>query len=123
MTHRERACSARCRIVPTRQTAPKHRPVVRIVHRDRGLWSLGWQTSTSQKALDEMNDSPSRENEQVQRYRSRVLELIEEVARELERLRSSTSPLESQEGMAWRRLELIAHNIAARADALELRVL
>ncbi len=52
-----------------------------------------------------------------------VQELVREAGAELTRIRQSTAALEAQDTIAWERTQRWAHNIAARAQALNLGVL
>jgi hypothetical protein len=52
-----------------------------------------------------------------------VQELVREAGVELTRIRQSTAALEARDTIAWERAQRWAHNIAARAQALNLGVL
>ncbi len=52
-----------------------------------------------------------------------VQELVREAGAELTRIRQSTAALEAQDTIVWERTQRWAHNIAARAQALNLGVL
>jgi hypothetical protein len=51
------------------------------------------------------------------------MEFIAEVNRDLQRLREGHADLDALHPTSWRRLQLAAHNIGARAEGLELQVL
>jgi hypothetical protein len=52
-----------------------------------------------------------------------VQELVRETAVEMARIRESTAALNAQDTSDWERTQRLAHNIAARALALDLGVL
>jgi hypothetical protein len=52
-----------------------------------------------------------------------VQELVRDAGAELTRIRQSTAALEAQDTIVWERTQRWAHNIAARAQALNLGVL
>lgn len=52
-----------------------------------------------------------------------VLELVREAGVEMARIRASTAALEALDRNEWERTQRLAHNIAARAQALDLGVL
>jgi hypothetical protein len=70
-----------------------------------------------------MNDSPPGEPDQVDKQHVLIMEFITEVNRDLERLREGNADLVALHPTSWRGLQIVAHNIAARAEGLELRVL
>jgi HPt (histidine-containing phosphotransfer) domain-containing protein len=52
-----------------------------------------------------------------------VQELVQEASVEMSRVRASTAALEALERNDWERIQRLAHNIAARSQALDLGVL
>jgi hypothetical protein len=70
-----------------------------------------------------MNDSPPGEPDQVDKRRVLIMEFITEVNRDLQRLREGNADLVALIPTSWRRLQIAAHNIGARAEGLELAVL
>jgi hypothetical protein len=57
------------------------------------------------------------------RNRQLVNELLVDATRDLERLRELVAPLASRDESAWLQVRTLAHNLAARAQALKLVVL
>lgn len=66
------------------------------------------------------------QDQSTERTRERLVlirELVREVSMEIARIRASTAAWEAVNPGEWHRTERAAHNIAARAQALELAVL
>ena len=70
-----------------------------------------------------MNDSPPGEPDQANKQHVLIMEFITEVNRDLERLREGNADLAALLPASWRRLQITAHNIGARAEGLDLQVL
>jgi hypothetical protein len=70
-----------------------------------------------------MTDSPRGEPDQLNKQHALIMEFITDVNRDLQRLREGNADLVSMNPAAWRRLQVAAHNIGARAEGLELQVL
>ena len=70
-----------------------------------------------------MNDSPPGEPDQTNKQHVLIMEFITEVNRDLERLREGNADLAALLPASWRRLQITAHNIGARAEGLDLQVL
>jgi hypothetical protein len=62
-------------------------------------------------------------DEQTRVRRALVAELIRDASAEMARMRESTAALEAQDSNEWERARRSAHNIAARAQALDLGIL
>jgi HPt (histidine-containing phosphotransfer) domain-containing protein len=61
--------------------------------------------------------------ERIRKRLDLVQELVRETGVEMARLRASTAALEAMDKNEWERAQRLAHNIAARAQALDLGVL
>ena len=70
-----------------------------------------------------MNDSPPGEPGHVDKQHVLIMEFITEVNRDLERLREGNADLVALHPSSWRGLQMVAHNIGARARGLDLQVL
>ena len=70
-----------------------------------------------------MNDTPLKGTTKLQERERLILEFIDIAQRDVELMRSASGDLDRLDLMSWRRVELTAHNLAARAGALKLGVL
>jgi hypothetical protein len=71
-----------------------------------------------------MSDSEDRETARVQSRDQRVREFLAEAARDIERMRAAVVAAAGEpDSTSWRRFENVAHNLGARAGALQLGVL
>jgi hypothetical protein len=70
-----------------------------------------------------MNDFSSREISPAQLQDRLVREFIEQARSDLAGVRAEMGALETLDSGAWRRTQVLAHNIGARAEVLKLGVL
>jgi hypothetical protein len=70
-----------------------------------------------------MADLRARETVERERNRQQLDELLGDASQDVGRMRGMIPELEAGDPAAWRRLENIAHNLAARSQVLKLGVL
>ena len=70
-----------------------------------------------------MNDTPLKGTPRLRERDRLILELIEEASREIGRMRDADRRLETLDAASWQTTQHLAHNLAARASALDLPVL
>ena len=70
-----------------------------------------------------MNDTPLKGTPKLGERDRLILELIDEASREVRWMRDADCHLEAFDSASWKTTQHLAHNLAARANALNLAVL
>lgn len=73
--------------------------------------------------VSEVNDLRDRDSGERERTRQLLDEFLSDATLDVDSMRTSLAALEAGDGATWTRVQTLAHNLGARAHALNLRVL